>query len=319
MSLIKKIFSKLKKRVDKRDNDPKVQYQRKNNEFTPVVLWWINQKKGGYDISTNKFPKWFLEKYGINFTEEVNYYINKGCLINKDNKIFLTDVGVNELAYYNCIVIMHKHPEYMLSFDDFKNNSNWHLISDNDIIWAIFNRRLLDFSKNKQWSSLEQNYLNMASLLIEEKKFKWALEFILPAAFLATSGLMDDNKLAPYKIDNGFIFVVNIEINNYYISNPIRQIIKAEKLSLDDIYQKYITSTFVQSLKTILPFYYLDIQSSWEILKYAIQAEKTKGIINMYDMKCQNIKLSYNLPNQNSNDYFYNSTENIVREYLKNK
>ena len=127
------------------------------------------------------------------------------------------------------------------------------------------------------------------------------------------------NNYSQYKGDNTIVTTADIEINNYYISNPIRQIIKAEKLSLDDIYQKYITSTFVQSLKTILPFYYLDIQSSWEILKYAIQAEKTKGIINMYDMKCQNIKLSYNLPNQNSNDYFYNSTENIVREYLKNK
>lgn len=313
MSLFSKLFKKVKEAIHISDT---LALKKQTNDFSPLVLWWIKQKKDGYDMSSNRFPKWFYETYNIDFVFEVKNYLNNECLChNKENRIILTEKGKHELDYYSCIVTIHKHPEYQLSVKDFTNNIKWHIVGDNDIIWGIFNNRQYEYIREKQWTKLKQNYLNMSSLLFDEKKYNEALKFISPAVFISTSGMLDDNKLSPYEIDSGFLDVTFLEISNYSMSSPIREIIKLENLTIDEVQQEFNTSLHIQSLKCILPFYYFDISSSWQMLKYAIQANIKKGIISTRDLKRQNIKLAYNLPNKNSKEYFYNSSENIIRAY----
>lgn len=313
MSFFKKLFGISKQDETLNKNDKSKQDK---NEFAPLVLWWIDSKKGGYDTAQKKFPSWFANKYNVEFDDVVHDYLEKGFLeYSSSTNVVLSDKGKQELKYYNCLIILHNHPEYMLKISDFTSHSQWHIINDNDIIWAIFNKRQLEYSRDSQWNDLMNNYLNMSSLLLEENKYADALELMFPAAFIATSGMLNENKLSPFEDDNGFLQVMFLEINNYALSNPIRKIIQKTDLSLDDIALKFKHSKHIEALKTTLPFYYLDIDESWKMLEFAINANKEKGIFSLYDLKTLGIKLKYNTPNPRSTEYFYNSVENQIRAY----
>lgn len=49
----------------------------------------------------------------------------------------------------------------------------------NDVVWAILNERTLEYSFNKSYYDLRNNYLNMALLLEEETKYIQALQYFL--------------------------------------------------------------------------------------------------------------------------------------------
>lgn len=314
MSFFKKLFGKSNNN-ETTVNEIKTPIKTKN-EFSPLVLWWINNKKGGYDTAQKKFPSWFANKYSIDFDFEVSQYLKKGFLeYSNSTNVVLNEEGKKELKYYNCIVILHMHPEYKLLLSDFAYNSQWHIMNDNDIIWSIFNKRQLLYSQAKQWNDLMNNYLNMSSLLLDESKYIEALDLILPAVFIATSGMLNDNKLSPYKDNDGYLDVICLEINNYSMSNPIRKIIQQTGLDLDNIAEKFSTSEHISSLKTLLPFYYLDISEAWKMLECAIKANVEKGVYTLFDIKGLGIKLKYNIPNPNSKSYFYNSSENQIRAF----
>jgi hypothetical protein len=197
---------------------------------------------------------------------------------------------------------MHLHPEYDLDINDFISNPHWHKIKDNDIIWSILNSRILDYTKAKKWSSLSNNYSNMATLLIEESKFESALNFIFATAFLQTSGMQDENILTTYPI----------EIWNHSVTVPLIELRKKLNLSIEDLSKKFCESQIVLSLINLLPFYYYDIENSCQFMIQALKKGETKGVFNEYLLELPLVK---NIPDKNeTNKYFYNSTENILKK-----
>ena len=285
----------------------------KNSGLAPLVLWWISGKKTGYDPSTNKFPRWFQNQYELDFNKILADYTKRDLFITHENgTITLSKKGDTFLSENQHVIIIHKHPEYRLTTDDFTNNPQWHNVPNNDIIWGIFNKRQLDYTKMHQWDALYCNYLNMANLLIEEKKFLPALNLLFPAVFLATSGIHDDDKVNEYDLKQGYFWVSFLEINNYELSAPFRLIITTSNTSLESAKSSFLNSKHIQSLKTILPFYYFDTYESWMFFEQALATNNDDGIYTLADLGRASVHLKYNKPNPQSTNYFYANLENML-------
>lgn len=288
-----------------------------------IVLWWIANKKKGYDKTTNKYPKWFEDQYGITFNTVMEGYIKNGCLSENANIVKISQAGEEKLREFDYVIFVHKHPQYCLELADFKNSPNLHMVQNSDIAWGIFNSRILEYMKKGMWTSLEANYGNMADLLVEEKKYDKAIEFIFATAFIGTSGMRDNNELTPimsdfaskkkHHLENGMPDIFLLEINNYYVTVPFLKV--QENLNLDwkTIKEKYLKSELIASLERILPFRYFEKEQSFEIFKQTIEAGDKKGVFRLAD--CSK-KLKSNTPDEHSSRYFYASVENqINREF----
>lgn len=289
---------------------------KKNDEIKlrneTFVLWWISQKKNK-NINDIKLPKKYIEQYNLNFSKEITHLIKAGLLINSDNILSVSDAGIKHLKLFNCFIIMHLHPEYHLFYLDFCNNNEWHKINDNDIIWGIFNNRQIEFAKTNMWDNYCQNSSNMAIFLIEEEKYNNALEFLFEVAFIETSGMHNENILQHYNNTNGDFDVAFLEINNYLVTKPLNEIKVKLSLTFEELKSKFLQSQRVKTIRALLPFYYLDIEACWEMIQYALDQRREKGIITLTDLTKSGSAIKYNIPKENSSDYFYNSIENLLK------
>ena len=100
-----------------------------------IVLWWINKKKKGYNKTSNKFPKWFFNQYGIDFNRVMAQYMKRGLLSDNNDIIRVTPDGVKELQKLDYVIYVHEHPQYCFEIRDFKNSPNLHKVSNSDIAW----------------------------------------------------------------------------------------------------------------------------------------------------------------------------------------
>ena len=270
-------------------------------QFKIVLLWLLSQKKD-VTIDNFKLTKKILTRYNLDFNIAIKHLLDEKLISNESGKLVLEDAGLQQLQEYNCCIIMHLHPEYNLNINDFISNPHWNKIKDNDIIWSILNSRILDYTKAKKWSSLSNNYSNMATLLIEESKFESALNFIFATAFLQTSGMQDENILTTYPI----------EIWNHSVTAPLIELRKKLNLTIEDLSKKFCESQIVLSLINLLPFYYYDIENSCQFMIQALKKGETKGVFNEYLLELPLVK---NIPDKNeTNKYFYNSIENILKK-----
>lgn len=288
------------------------------NDLAPLVLWWIEGKKTGYDPSINNFPRWFQAQYNLDFNIVLNDYLKKGFLrVLNNGRVILSNAGTVFLSENQHVVTIHKHPEYQLAPEDFTTNPRWHTVPNDDIIWGIFNKRQLDYVKSHKWDSLYHNYLNMSSLLVEEKKYSAALSLLFPAIFLATSGIHDNDKVNEYDLTHGFFDVLFLEINHYELSNPFRVILKNLDVPVTSLKNSFLNSKHVQGLKTILPFYYFDVNESWSFFEYAFATNEDRGIYSLADLNRASIRLKYNKPNPKSTTYLYANLENMLNAHFK--
>ena len=272
------------------------------DEQSVIVLLWLLSQKNGVAVESFKVTKKILSRYNLDVARGLQYLIGENLVSDKDGKLFLSERGAQRLNEHNCYVIMHLHPEYKLGIKDFSANPQWHTINDNDIVWGVFNARIMSYTKAKMWSSLHNNYSNMASLLLDESKHLAALDYIFAAAFLETSGMMDDNVLTIY----------GIEIWNATITAPLMMIKKELNLSNDDLRIKYSESKLVMSLRELLPFYYYDVEEAREFMMEAFEQGDTKGVFAEQMLKQP---LKKNTPDVNETQkYFYNSASNILKK-----
>lgn len=266
-----------------------------------VVLWILSTKK---NVSTDQFkiPKYIINMYNLNVDKILKNLISQKLISNINGNLIVEDSGWAKLKEYNCIIIMHLHPEYDLSINDFVLNTAWHQLRDNDIIWGIFNKRILTYTQEQMWSSLALNYGHMASLLYEEGKYTQALDFLFAKAFLVTSGMRDDNILTNYPID----------VLHYEITRPLIKINKNLKLSTYELEKKYCESQLVASLQKILPFYYYDIPVACDFVINAYKTGETKGLY----LETDALMSHKNIPDINeTNKYCYRSAENLWKKY----
>ncbi len=269
-----------------------------------VLLWLLSQKKDP-TFDNFKVTKKVETRYNLNLANGLQQLIDEKLISNVNGKLIIEEGGFLKLKEYNCYIIMHLHPEYDLSYSDFSDHPHWHNINDNDIVWGIFNGRIMQYTKEKMWTSLKNNYCNMASLLIEESKYEKALDFLFAAAFIETSGMMDENTVTTYVL----------EINNYDITVPLLNISKKISLSVEDLHKRYLESQFVLSLRDLLPFYYYDIDDACIFMLEAYKHGDTKGIFTEQMLK---IELKKNIPDKNETQkYSYNSSDNILKKHFE--
>ena len=292
-----------------------------------IVLWWISKKKKGYDRTTNKYPKWFAQQYNINFNQVMDNYILQGCLSEDDNNVKITALGEDILKEFDYVIYIHEHPQYCLKITDFKNSPNLHKVQLADLAWGVFNNRILLYYQQLMWSSLAANYANMADLLVEEKKYNLALDYIYGVAYLETSGMLDNNELTTINaefskkgwnnkfLQNGLPDIFLLKINNYYVTVPFKKVQDNLNLNWDEIKRGFLSSELIRSIEGNIPFRYFEKEESFEIFKQAIEADGKKGIFSIKDC---NKKLKWNKPDEHSSRYFYASVENKVNRKLKN-
>lgn len=295
-------------------------------EFNVIVLYWISKKKQGYDKSKNNYPKWFMNKYGIDFDKVMKQFTKQGYLSEENSIVKITNAGQELLKEFGYVIYIHEHPQYCLTLDDFKNSKRLHKGPTNDIAWFVFNQRILEYTKNKMWGSLAANYANMADLLIEERKFEQAADFIFVTAYLETSGMGDNNELTPINakctkkgwenqyLKNGMPDIFLLEINNYYVTVPFKEVLENTNLDWPEIKVRYFSSQQIAATEKNIPFRYFEKEESFEIFKQAIEANGKKGIFRLADCKK---KLRWNTPNEKSTKYFYASVENKVNRKFK--
>lgn len=323
-----------KNAVTKTPSAPEIHYIHTNRnservidkDFNILVLWWIMKKKKGYDRTTNKFPQWFEKNYGIDFNRIMDAYISEGLLSVKDNVVTITNDGEEKLKEFDYVVYVYEHAQYVLTLDDFRRAPNLHKIQNSDIAWGVFNSRILNYIQNRQWESLAANYGNMADLLINEKRYEDALEFIFAVAYIETSGMKDGNELTPINeevkkngwkktyLSNGMPDICLLEINDFYVTEPFAEVQKNLNLDWDKIKERFLQSKQIQSLESILPFKYFEKEATFEIFKEAVQADEKKGFFPLKDVSK---KLKVNIPDEHSRKYFYASVQNIVNRKFK--
>lgn len=248
-------------------------------------------------------------------------YINDGMLSVEENLVTISETGIEKLKEFDYVVYVYEHPQYMLELDDFRNAVNLHKVQNSDIAWGIFNSRILSYTQNGQWESLAANYGNMADLLVKEKRYEEAIDFVFATAFIETSGMRDGNELTPIMeemgekgwtktyLANGMPHIFLLEINNYYVTVPFSEIQKNLNLDWDEIKGRFLCSKQIQSLENILPFRYFEKEESFEIFKEAVLVGGKKGIFSLMDVSK---RLKTNIPDEHSREYFYASIQNKV-------
>lgn len=255
-------------------------------------------------------PYRYREIYNIDYQSTVKKLIKRGLVFQNDNGyLSISPEAQSLIEYYNCIIVMDKHPEYELSFSMFESDPRWHISSDNDIIWWNFNGRTADFESHHKWEKLRQNHINKAHLLYEEQKFKQSIEEFTIAAFLSTTGIKDDDIVSVYEENNGYMYCRDVVLVPDETTKFLRRMNREKKTTIDEIKDIFYNNQFIKHYLNALPFYYLDLDNSWALLEAAL-LYKRNICFGMSEMLSLRIRLKYNIPNPNSKEYFYNSLDN---------
>lgn len=298
-----------------RDLKPSKKIKDMNSLIKDVLVLW---RIFNYSFATldDFLPYKYKVDYNINYQSTVKSLINRNLIFyNENGYLSISQEAQSLINYYNCIIVMDRHPEYELTFDMFESDPRWHIAPDNDIIWWNFNGRNTEYEHNHQWGKLKQNHINRAHLLFEEQKYKRSLEEFTTAAFLSTTGINDNDIVSPYEINNGYMNSRDIVLIPDETTKYLRRMRREKIITIEEIKNIYYNNQFINHYLEVLPFYYLDLDNSWLLLEQALLAKRCI-CFDMTEMLALRIKLKYNIPNPDSKDYFYNSLEN-QRKYQR--
>lgn len=108
----------------------------------------------------------------------------------------LSDIGKKFLEDNNDYVLLHTHKNWGIDWKEFDSEKmKCPGKSFYDVCWGIFNKRLLE--ENVQRILGRNEYLNMHQLLMEEKRYKDALDHLLRVLYIDLSGY-NANALSSY-------------------------------------------------------------------------------------------------------------------------
>lgn len=124
----------------------------KDEDYNCLVLHWIMKKKKGYDLSTNKYPKWFANTYGIDFNAVANNYIANGDLNAEGNIVSVSQVSKETLKRYAYVIYVYEHQQYEISLESFEIFKE---AIQNAGTKGIF--QLKDVNKKMKWNTPDEN------------------------------------------------------------------------------------------------------------------------------------------------------------------
>lgn len=275
-----------------------------------------NYWKFDYGIDTNKTIKKLIDLHYLSFEHNLNRNMFKSTIVQlkeilKENelklsgnkqdlidrilcnvdtdylktifskKIFLATSLGEELIRKNYLYIINKKKNYM--FSDKEINASYQLgsqYSDNDRIWSILNKRNIDYSLQRKWSSYRSNLLHMANLLFEENKYTQALDSYISIFIIDLSGVSEDN----YIHDINSLFVAPA------IMKSIKNLLSLCEYKTNDISKLINNNIFCKNL----PFNYYSNDTLNKILL---------DCLNDIPFNCK--KYPYIKPNKNSSKYTY--------------
>lgn len=130
----------------------------KNTDFSLrellLLIWWGKIKKGR--LTTAKIPKYFIFTYNLNVPKVTQKFINKGWLVQEDDRYFLSKEANQVTDFYSDLWEMHQADNFPICLDeDFPNWNHGKLLITfykNDI---DFQNKLIDY-----YHKLESFYKN---------------------------------------------------------------------------------------------------------------------------------------------------------------
>lgn len=107
----------------------------------------------------------------------------------------LSEKGVDFLAEHNDYVLLHRHKDWGINWQEYDKRKNGH--SFYDVVWGIFNERLSENIQDYSQNGSAQRYyckersicLNMFQLLQEEGKTERSLAELIHVLYIDTSGV----------------------------------------------------------------------------------------------------------------------------------
>ena len=204
----------------------------------------------------------------------------------------LTDEA-NQLIKDNYIYIVNKNKNY--DFTDFeikeayRNAPDW--ATDNDIIWGLFNDRLITLPHKKDWGDYRCNLLDMATFLYDEEKYLQSLPLFIATFFTDISGMGNGNSVD----DLTDMLLVP------YVPKQIGNLLKL--CNIDSIQLKNIFEEACNNYCSSLPFKYYSPKVAYEILL---------DTLNGKTFKCK--KYKYNIPSKQSTNYLFYGYHNEIKE-----
>lgn len=122
--------------------------------------------------------------------------------INFDRNIYtLSEKGKEYIENHKDYIEIHRHSGWQITFEEYlkaKKQLNFSA-NFNDIAWGIFNKRTIEYSNNRQYGLLRNNFYNMYQLLKEEEKNERALEMLIMVIIYDLSGVSTVELLELYK------------------------------------------------------------------------------------------------------------------------
>lgn len=204
----------------------------------------------------------------------------------------LTDEA-NQLIKDNYIYIINKNKNY--NFTDleikeaYRNAPRW--ATDNDIIWGLFNNRLITLPHRKDWGDYRCNLLDMAAFLYEEEKYLQSLPLFIATFYTDISGMGNNNAVD----DLTDMLLVP------YVPKQIGNLLKL--CNIDSIQLKNIFEEACNNYCSSLPFKYYSSEVAYRILL---------DTLNGKTFKCK--KYKYNIPSNQSTNYLFYGYHNEIEE-----
>lgn len=213
--------------------------------------------------------------------------INKNEISKKYPVYTLSEKAKKYLEKYDYLYKLHQST-YNIELEEYIYNKNelektWKInkVRFNDVLWTIFNKRILKYSANGDYGFLSNNFLNMYELTKSEGKTN--LQLLCNALYIDLSGMGNNNT------------VDNINIMLYPIAPGISKELK--KYKLEDLIKSF------KKVQIKLPFTYFNLNQMINI----VIDDYTDSIHDIEKLK--NIS---NKPNKKSSKYQYFDTDTDI-------
>lgn len=182
-----------------------------------------------------------------------------------ENNIYeLSTKGMEFIKQYDYVIKLRKTT---ISVDEYEKERDIlsSKFSYNDIIWSIYNKRLLQFFTEKSFGLYRNTILEMANILFVERKYKEALSFFIMCLYCDLSGNSNTG------------FIENKE--NLFIPG-LKNIYKLKEYFTDEILERCFKIKF--------PFHYCDEKIFKNILDDVFQGKSEEEILKKYIPKMKN-------------------------------